>query len=556
VRPVQAVRPQQAPPRILSASQRMRAIQAPPRTPAYAPVPPSRSQFPAPPAHQQSARRPAQRGSGLSRKHVLIAGAVMFAGIAGFGLLIVGFLATMVLGGNVLPGVSAGGIELGGLSEDEAAARLQTAWSTITIRDGSRSWNVSPASLGITLDAAATAARAAEQGRGAGNLPAALLGDVEVAPVVIIDTTVLQSGLEALADTVWVAPVNAGIRLVDGRVEATPPIDGRALNVAATVDRITRLGADALTGGALSLATINVTPDVTDSSGLVSAASQMLTSPLTIRVYDPVTGDSVEWAAQPVEWARWITAASNPTGSALAISLDGNAVRDFLTGRATVFDASRYLNYDEAVQSIQTAVAGGATRANVRVYHRARQHVVQSGESIVSIAWDYGLPYPYLQEANPGVSSLSAGQTITIPAADTFLADFPVVADKRIVVSISQQRVWVYEGGALKWDWPASTGIADSPTWPGIYQIISHEPNAYAGNWDLWMPNFMGVYRPIPGSGFTNGFHGFPTRGGGQILWENSLGRRVTYGCILISDANVNLLYNWAEEGVVVEIQP
>jgi lipoprotein-anchoring transpeptidase ErfK/SrfK len=64
----------------------------------------------------------------------------------------------------------------------------------------------------------------------------------------------------------------------------------------------------------------------------------------------------------------------------------------------------------------------------------------------------------------------------------------------------------------------------------------------------------MGVYRPVPGADFTNGFHGFPTRGGGQLLWENSIGTRVTYGCILLSNTNIRLLYDWAEEGVVVEI--
>ena len=65
----------------------------------------------------------------------------------------------------------------------------------------------------------------------------------------------------------------------------------------------------------------------------------------------------------------------------------------------------------------------------------------------------------------------------------------------------------------------------------------------------------MGVYRPIPGAAFTNGFHGFPTRGGSQLLWTSSLGTRVTYGCILVSSDNAKLLYDWAQEGVVVEIQ-
>jgi lipoprotein-anchoring transpeptidase ErfK/SrfK len=146
------------------------------------------------------------------------------------------------------------------------------------------------------------------------------------------------------------------------------------------------------------------------------------------------------------------------------------------------------------------------------------------------------------------------GQTITIPSPDELLP-LPIVENKRVVVSISDQRMWAYENGALKWEWPVSTGIDSSPTAPGIFQVQSHEPNAYASSWDLWMPNFMGIYRPVPSSDFMNGFHGFPTRNGANLLWTNSLGHKVTYGCILLSNDNAPRLYDWAEEGVVVEVQ-
>jgi len=268
-----------------------------------------------------------------------------------------------------------------------------------------------------------------------------------------------------------------------------------------------------------------------------------------VRVYDPVTGDVVSWSPPPEVWAEWLIVRGD------GFSVRGDAVHAYLEQQAQILDASRYLDLDDAVQTVQQAVRMGDTRPTLRVYHHDRQHVVQPGETIGSIAWDYGVPYPWLQQANSGAESFSPGQTITVPSPDTFLP-FAVVADKRIVVSISQQRTRLYENGQLIQDWPASTGISDSPTWPGIYQVISHEMNAYAGNWNLWMPYFVGVYQPIPGADFTNGFHGFPTRGGGQILWENSLGRRVTYGCILLSNSSAQFLYDWAQTGVVVEIQP
>jgi lipoprotein-anchoring transpeptidase ErfK/SrfK len=45
----------------------------------------------------------------------------------------------------------------------------------------------------------------------------------------------------------------------------------------------------------------------------------------------------------------------------------------------------------------------------------------------------------------------------------------------------------------------------------------------------------------------------FTVQFSGYII--NSLGTRVTYGCILLSNENIQLLYQWAEAGVVVEIK-
>ena len=207
------------------------------------------------------------------------------------------------------------------------------------------------------------------------------------------------------------------------------------------------------------------------------------------------------------------------------------------------------------IPGLAAAISTQQAVIETRIYHHPRQHIVQAGETLAGIGRVYGIPYPWIQQANPGSDTLQAGDVITIPSVDEMLP-FEVVENKRIVVNIGQQRVSVYEDGQPKWEWPASTGIDSSPTAPGIFQIQSHEPNAYASNWDLWMPNFMGIYRPVPTADFMNGFHGFPTRNGSTLLWTGDLGHQVTYGCVLLSSENASLLYDWAEEGVVVEVQP
>ena len=80
----------------------------------------------------------------------------------------------------------------------------------------------------------------------------------------------------------------------------------------------------------------------------------------------------------------------------------------------------------------------------------------------------------------------------------------------------------------------------------------THKRNAYASVWDLHMPDFLGIYEAWPG--FMNGIHGLPTLANGQKLWANILGRPASYGCIILDTDAARWLYEWAEDGVVVEI--
>ncbi len=484
-------------------------------------------------------------------------------------LALLGVLALIVLvgavllfsGSRALPGIQVAGIPVGGMNAETAVAQIAQTWDGrgVLLRDGDQIYPIQPSLLGISLDAAASAQAAVGYGRtgvSMGGLVRAAFDKVALAPIISLDRETFVRGLAEIAPQIDRPARNAGVAFVGGALQERAAVEGRAVDASATLAQFEAQGISALRDGALDLVMQRIAPTVTDAAPILAAAQSLLASPFRIDAYNPVTNTRVNWQVMPDTWASWLTASpddTQPTG--LALAFDTNGVRGYLEGQRGTLSQNEYLNMDETLATINAAIARAETQAVVRLYNRDATHTVQPGESITSIAWDYGVPYLYIQQANPSLEDgLSVGETITIPSADDFL-ELPVVPDKRIVVSIGEQRVRVYEGGALRWDWVASTGITSSPTWTGIYQIISHEPNAYAGNWDLWMPNFMGVYRPIPGADFTNGFHGFPTRGGSQLLWTNSLGTRVTYGCILLSNENIRLLYDWAEQGVVVEIQ-
>lgn len=477
-------------------------------------------------------------------------GAVGFLTLMSFLAIALGFM--LVLGsGNILPTVTVGDVALGGMTETAAAALLSETWQHITVRDGDRMWRVPAARLGITLNAQATAQRAMRYGRGEGSVLLGIFGTAKIAPVLSIDPSRAAEGMALLAEMVNQPPRNATIRMEGNALVPVAAATGRALEVGGTLSRLGNAAAE-FTDGALDLVMRAVQPTITDAAPLLAQASTLLATPLSLNIYNPVTNQGLTWQIPPNEWGRWLTTENTPQG--IVFGVESAPLSAYLNAQNATLGDGQFIKVAEAVGALQKALSKNRTDAEARAYNAPTQYTVQHGDTLGSIAWKVGVQMFRIQRANPSVNleALRVGQVITIPSKDDLLP-LPIVPNKRIVVSIAQQRMWVYENGQVKWEWAASTGISSSPTQPGVYQVQSHDGTAYASNWNLYMPSFLSIYEAVPG--FFNGIHGFPSRGGAQVLWENALGRPVTYGCILLSSANARALYEWAEDGVVVEVQ-
>ncbi|MEW6242119.1 MAG: L,D-transpeptidase [Chloroflexota bacterium] len=122
---------------------------------------------------------------------------------------------------------------------------------------------------------------------------------------------------------------------------------------------------------------------------------------------------------------------------------------------------------------------------------------------------------------------------------------------KYILVDISEQHLYAYEGGTLVFSFVASTGI-NNATRVGTFAVQSKIPSAYGATWNIWMPNWLGIYWS---GGLENGIHALPILPNGSQLWEGFLGRPVSYGCVVLGAYESQLLYDWAEIGTPVEIQ-
>ena len=138
------------------------------------------------------------------------------------------------------------------------------------------------------------------------------------------------------------------------------------------------------------------------------------------------------------------------------------------------------------------------------------------------------------------------------PTQPVYAAPAPSYSgSKYILVDISEQHMYVYDGDALVYSFVASTGM-NNATRVGTFAVQSKIPNAYGSTWDIWMPNWLGIYWA---GGLENGIHALPILPNGAILWEGYLGRPVSYGCVVLGTYESGLLYNWAEMGTTVEIQ-
>ena len=61
--------------------------------------------------------------------------------------------------------------------------------------------------------------------------------------------------------------------------------------------------------------------------------------------------------------------------------------------------------------------------------------------------------------------------------------------------------------------------------------------------------------RKIFASSLQNAIHALPIQPDGSVLWRAWLGTPVSYGCIILSNADALILFKWVEVGTTVQVQ-
>ncbi len=461
--------------------------------------------------------------------------------------------------GYIYPNVYALGVRLGGMTPAEAANALepvaaQVDTGMLVLTDGDKRWSFAWSQAGLRIDSQAMALEAYQVGR-RGGLEGQLwvwLNSTDVPLRFTYDAEIARTLLTEVADEASTPLTEARIELRNGQIAIVPGKPGRMVNVSQTLLALTEARAG-LYRVEIPLVFETVQPVEPNTEKVTVQAEARLARRITLTAYDVLLDKNLVWTLGRETIATWLRLVPGPEGDVM-VDVNKYAIRDSLVALAAGLGDGRGFRYDEAAQQVFDVFDAGGGTVNVYLTHPQRLYTVEAGDTLTGIAAKFGMPSGLVAEANPGLdyNRLSVGQQLIIPSQDVLTPYMPVPG-KRIVVSLAEQRVRVYENGALLYDWPTSTGIASSPTHRGVFQILSKHEKAYASQWRLWMPYFLAVYPA--GGGVENGFHELPILANGQRLWAGSLGRPASYGCIILGIPEAETLYNWAEIGVVVVIE-
>ena len=467
------------------------------------------------------------------------------------------FIGSYAVSGRIFPNVYALGLPLGDLTPQQAETDILAHWRggleiDITV-DGQRLQSMTPEAMGLSIDAAAMAAQAKRAGF------AGIPFGAQIAPAVTVSHAKAQSVLLDMTEDIFLQHYEAGYKWSGGTLIAVPGRRGRHLDVTGSLQRLKESIADVVAYGQFELSTNALNPTVLDSTPFLDEAVVFLDRGLRIRGYDPFKDQTLAFRVNDQLAAEWLTAGEN------GLSVREDAFREFIDGEnIKLVVGGRYIDELEAIDKLQTALNEGNPDILLRLKYLPSEYRIEQQDTGHEIGRKRGLPFEFIGDANPTVNwnQLVVGQSVQIPSRDILIPEDPN-PHKRIVVDLQTQWLLAFDNRQLVFSWPISSGRERAPTYPGIFQILSHNEIASGGSYALcneagtscnhWkMKWFMGIYEVTPG--LMNGFHGAVELPNGNFLGGGGVYEPTTYGCIMSLDSQAEQLYLWAETGTMVEI--
>jgi len=346
-----------------------------------------------------------------------IGGVILFLGLVF--VWIVGY--QLAFAGRIFPGISVAGVDVSGLSPNDAALKLNQTLSfpitgKILFRAADTVWVASPVELGMVFDPSASALAAYQYGR-SGGLFGALAGQIgagglgaDVSPVIIFDQRVAYNYLQNIASQIDQPVKEASLYLDGTNVVALPGQVGRLLSLDAT---LIYLGSQlqSFRDGEVPLVIQEAAPKLLDVSSQADAARRMLSQPLTISIPNSGESDPGPWTYDIPVIANMLTVnvVENNGRAEMQVGLDLNALRLSLIELKTYVDRlpknARFIFNDETGQIEPISASSIGRVMDVDASIKAINEALLRGEHTVALV---------VGEQQPAVADTASGADLGI----------------------------------------------------------------------------------------------------------------------------------------------
>ena len=347
----------------------------------------------------------------------LVTGVTLFLGI-----IVVWTLGYQLMyAGRIFPGVSVAGVDLSGLTRDDAALKLSQTLSypitgKILFRDGEKVWVASPAELGMVFDPSSTAGAAFQLGR-SGGLFGSLSGQIQarsagvyVPAVILFDQRVATQYLSQISTQINQPLTEASLELEGTNVVAKAGQVGRELKIEATM---VYLGAQlqTFTDGEVSLVVREIQPQILDVSAQADAARQVLSQPLTLTIQNSTEGDPGPYVydVQVLASLLGVQRVQNGTQTEVHVVLNSEGLRNLLNPIKAEVDRApsnaKFIFNDDTKQLdlMEDSKTGRAMDVNASI--STINDALFRGEHTVSLV---------INEAQPKIPGAATGQELGI----------------------------------------------------------------------------------------------------------------------------------------------
>ena len=329
---------------------------------------------------------------------------------------------------RITPGVWVGGIDVSGMTHDEAVTALSGRFTygetaAITLYDNSAVWEMTAGELGVAFDVEATVNQALAAGKATNpvtNLVDQLLiwfNGESVAPIIRYDQNIALANLESMAGSINREAQDATLTFNGSAVATTPGQSGRTVDVAATLAQLDNAIMSLSTSASIPLVIHETPPQVWNADEAVNQINAALSSPLELFADAPDGQRLGPWTATVDQIASLLSV--ELVDNRYQASVDIGAFELFLNELAPGLlalprDGRFHFNDNTGQLEIIQPAVNGRTLNVAETLARLEQAIFRYDNRSVPMAFDYTLP-----RYHNGVTAAELGITQMVAEATT-----------------------------------------------------------------------------------------------------------------------------------------